>query len=220
MKRALIFGNTDFAEIASVYLRRDGGYDVAAFTVDQRYIDREEVVGISVVPFEHIVSSHPPEDFAFFVAVGFSKVNATRRAIFERCRALGYETPTYIHSTVQRWPETRIGDGCFIFEENVIQPFVSIGDNCVLWSGNHIGHHSSIGNNVFIASHAVVSGRCSIGDNSFLGVNATLRDGISVGNDCVIGAGALLLKDAVDGSVYKGSATIPYERSSAELRRF
>ena len=54
--------------------------------------------------------------------------------------------------------EVEIGENCFIFEANVIQPFVRIGDNVVMWSGNHIGHDSTIGSHCFIASHAVISG--------------------------------------------------------------
>ncbi|MBV8639523.1 MAG: acetyltransferase [Candidatus Eremiobacteraeota bacterium] len=219
MKRAVIFGTTDFAEVASVYLREDAGYDVAAFTVDQDYIDRESILGIPVVPFERLTELHAPGEVHLFCCVGYSRVNANRREVFERCKALGYEMPAYVHSTVIRRPETTIGEGCFIFEENVIQPFVSIGENCVLWSGNHIGHHTVIGNNVFIASHVVISGRCKIGDNCFIGVNATFRDGISIGSNGVIGAGSIILRDTEPEAVYRGQETPPHVRASHELRR-
>ncbi len=220
MKRAVIFGTTDFAAVAAVYLRHDAGYEVAAFTVDREYIEVETLYGTPVVPFEDLTRSHPPGTYAVFCAIGFSKVNAARRAVFERCRALGYRLPTYVHSSVIRWEETTIGDGCFIFENNVIQPFVSIGDDCVLWSGNHVGHHSRIGDHVFVASHAVISGRCAIGDGSFLGVNATLRDGVTIGANCVIGAGTLVLKDVPEETVLKGQATPAHQLRSHELRRF
>lgn len=218
MKRAIIFGTSDFAQIAYVYLRDDSDYQVAAFTVDRQFIVSTEQLGIPIVPFEDIERTHPPGDFAIFVGVGFSKLNANRRSVYEVCRAKGYALPTYVHSTVHRWPETTYGEACFIFENNVIQPFVSIGDNCVLWSGNHIGHHSRVGNNVFIASHVVVSGKCIIGDNTFVGVNATFRDGISVGSNCIVGAGAIMLKDAPDGTVFKTTATAPDQRQSSELK--
>jgi sugar O-acyltransferase (sialic acid O-acetyltransferase NeuD family) len=219
-KRAVIFGTTYFAEVALVYLRDDAGYSVEAFTVDGSYITEETMLGVPVVSFETLRDTHPPSDFVMFCAIGFSKVNANRRAVYERCQAAGYEMPSYVHSNVIRWKETTIGKGCFIFENNVLQPFVRIGDNCVLWSGNHIGHHSRIGSNVFIASHAVVSGKCVIGDNSFLGVNATLRDGITIAPNCVIGAGAIILHDTTEGAVYKGTETLPLERKSNELRNF
>jgi sugar O-acyltransferase (sialic acid O-acetyltransferase NeuD family) len=220
MKKALIFGISDFSQVARVYLRDDSEYDVAAFTVDQQFIEEPRLLDLPVVPFETIAQTHPPTDYAIFVAIGFSKVNRNRRSVYDRCVGFGYEMPTYVHSSVQRWPETKIGAGCFIFEENVIQPFVSIGDNCVLWSGNHIGHHSVIEDNVFIASHVVVSGKCRIGENSFVGVNATFRDGITVGPDCVIGAGSIILKDTIPSGVYKAESTAAMERRSDQLRNF
>jgi sugar O-acyltransferase (sialic acid O-acetyltransferase NeuD family) len=220
LKKAVIFGTTDFAQVAAVYLRDDAGYSVEAFTVNQRYIAEPSLLDIPIVAFEMLERTHPPGEFDIFCAIGFSKVNANRRAVYRECVVKGYRLPSYVNSGVRRWKETSIGDGCFIFEENVIQPFASIGENCVLWSGNHIGHHSVVGNNVFIASHVVISGRCTIGDNAFLGVNATLRDGITVAPNCVVGAGAILLKDTLENGVYKTAATQPHERRSNELLNF
>jgi sugar O-acyltransferase (sialic acid O-acetyltransferase NeuD family) len=220
VNKAVIFGTADFAQVAYAYLRDDSDYTVEAFTVDRQFMDNDTLLGLPVVAFEELVENHRPSDFAVFCAIGFSKVNASRRAVFEKCRAAGFQLPSYVHSSVHRWPETTIGNGCFIFENNVIQPFVTIGDNCVLWSGNHIGHHSTIGDNVFIASHAVISGKCSIGDNSFIGVNATFRDGITVAPNCVIGAGAIVLRDTIPDGVYKTVNTEAHERRSHELRNF
>lgn len=219
-KRCVIFGTADFAQVAAVYLRDDGAYDVAAFTVNAEFITSPELAGIPVVSFETLQSTHPPDRFDVFAAVGFSKINANRRFVYEQCKAKGYRMPSYVHSSVHRWPETEIGDACFIFEGNVLQPYVRLGNNCVLWSGNHVGHHSVIGDNVFIASHVVISGKCRIGDNCFVGVNATLRDGVSVGDNAVIGAGVILLKDAQPDSLYKATPTQPEERRSHELRNF
>ena len=218
MKKAVIFGTTEFAQVASVYLRVDGGYELAGFTVNEEFISDRTMLGLPVIPFENIEQTCPPAEYAMFVTVGYSKINANRRAVYDACKARGYALPSYVHSNVIRWNETRIGEACFIFENNVIQPFVTIGNNCVLWSGNHIGHHTEIGNNVFIASHAVISGNCRIGDNCFVGVNATFRDGITVGADSVIGAGVTLLKDVEPSSLYKAVATPPQERRSHELR--
>jgi sugar O-acyltransferase (sialic acid O-acetyltransferase NeuD family) len=220
MKRAVIFGTTDFAQVAHVYLRDDSEYSVEAYTVNERFITETSLLGLPVVPFENLKQSYPPAEFAVFLGIGFSKVNANRRSVYEACKAEGYALPSYVHSNVHRWPETTVGEACFIFENNVLQPFVRIGNNCVLWSGNHIGHHTTIGNNVFIASHVVISGKCTIGDNSFLGVNATLRDGVTVASDCVVGAGAIVLKDTIQSGVYKTVNTEPQERRSHELRNF
>src|SRR6185312_5103753 len=175
MKRAVIFGTTDFAEIAYVYLTADSEYAVDAFTVHERYIKSRTLLGVDVVPFEELETKFPASDYAIFVAIGFKRVNALRTEMYQLCKSKGYEMITYLNSKTSHWGHIEVGDNTFIFENNVIQPFVKIGNNTILWSGNHIGHHSTIGNNCFIASHAVISGHVTIGDNCFIGVNATFR---------------------------------------------
>lgn len=220
LRDVVLFGSADFARVAAVYLESDSPYRVAAFTVHERFRHTTELLGRPVVPFERILESHPPDRYAMFVAVGFSRVNAARREVYEECKRLGYDLITYINSKAVRWGEIAVGDNCFIFENNVIQPFVRIGNDVIIWSGNHIGHDSIIGDHCFIASHAVISGNVSIGESCFVGVNATFRDGVKVAPRCVIGAGALIMKDTAEGGVYAARGTWAMPKKSWELNRF
>jgi sugar O-acyltransferase (sialic acid O-acetyltransferase NeuD family) len=221
LKPVVIFGTGDFARIASVYLSHDSPYKIAAFTVNEEYMSEgEKLLGHDVVPFERIQELYPPDKYAMFVAIGFSKVNQARASVFEKCDEMGYELISYINSKATHWGEIEVGRNTFIFEENVIQPFVSIGDNVVVWSGNHIGHDSKIGNHCFIASHAVISGNCTIGDYCFVGVNATFRDAVTVAPRCVIGAGAIVMKNTKEGDVLATRHTEPFPRKSWELKGF
>jgi sugar O-acyltransferase (sialic acid O-acetyltransferase NeuD family) len=214
----VIFGVGDFARLAAIYLRDDSEHTVVAFAVDEQYIEAPEIQGVPVVAAERLRETHPPDRFKTFVAIGFSKVNRARAAVYDRLTSEGYECISYVHSSVHRWEETEIGANCFVFENNVVQPFVRLGNDVILWSGNHIGHDSAIGDHCFIASHVVVSGNCTIGERCFIGVNATLRDGIAIADDCVIGAGAVILSDTEPGSVYGATATETRSRKSWELR--
>jgi sugar O-acyltransferase (sialic acid O-acetyltransferase NeuD family) len=220
MADVVLFGLGDFARVARVYLEADSDHDVVAFTANERYVEASELEGLPVVPFERLPETHPPGRFAMFVAIGFSGVNRARREVYEQCRSLGYELITYVNSKADFWGELEIGDNCFVFEENVIQPNVRIGNDVILWSGNHIGHDSTIEDHVFIASHVVVSGNCRIGESSFIGVNATFRDGVKVAPQCVIGAGALIMKDTAEGGVYSVRGTEPLDKKSWDLRGF
>lgn len=116
----------------------------------------------------------------------------------------GYRLATYISSRAFVWHNSKVGENTFVFENNMIQPFVEIGNNCVLWSGNHIGHRTVIRDHNFISSHAVISDYCDIGEGSFIGVNATFNDYIKVGHSCVVGSGALVVKDAEPEKLYAG----------------
>ena len=219
-KRLVLFGTSDFAQLACLYFTEDSPWEVAAFTAHERYIVTTRVLDRDIVPFERLEATHPPDEYAVFVAIGFKGLNRVRTAIYQECKQRGYELVTYISSRATHLGHTRIGDNCFIFENNVIQPFVTIGNNVIVWSGNHIGHHSTIGDHCFIASHAVISGHVTIGESCFVGVNATFRDGVTVGPRCLIGAVALIVKDTVPKSVYPGPRTEPAAYTTDELRNF
>ena len=217
-KKLIIFGNGDFAQLAHYYFNSDSVYEVVAFTLDSRYINEATFCGLPIIAFEKISEHYTPKHYEIFIALGYSKINAVRKEKYLAVKALGYKIASFISSHATVLNEGRIGENCFIFEDNTIQPFVTIGNNVTLWSGNHIGHHSTIKDHSFIASHVVVSGGVEIGEQCFIGVNATLRDHIKIGDRCVIGAGALLLVDAEPEGVYIGTATERAKVPSTRLR--
>lgn len=213
----VIFGTSDFAQLAQFYFSRFTDYRVVAFTVDRDYLPESgEAFGLPVIPFEEAQTRCPPDSHDMFVAVTYLKLAQLRRDKFHAAKDKGYRLASYVsdHATVLN--DGAIGENCFIFEDNTVQPFVTIGDNVYLWSGNHIGHHSTIGAHSCVTSHVVVSGHVTIGERCFLGVNATLRDNVTIGDECVIGAGALILSDAEPGGVYVPAET---ERSRVPSRR-
>jgi sugar O-acyltransferase (sialic acid O-acetyltransferase NeuD family) len=219
MKKVVVIGAGEFAQVAAVYLTDDSDYEVAAFAVDEAYRNSDMLLDQPVVSLENLRSTHPPDRFALFAAAGFSGLNSVRARLYQRGKDWGYSFITYVSSRAMVSSHVEIGENCFVFEGNVIQPFVSIGNNCILWSGNHIGHHSRIGDNCFITSHAVVSGNVNVGPYCFLGVNATIRDGVNIGPECVIGAGALILKDTQPQSIYRGLASKPASVRSTRLKK-
>lgn len=218
-KRLVIFGTGEIAQIAHLYFSTDSEFDVVAFTVDSAYLVEPEFCGLPVVPFERAPELYSPSDHAMFVALSYTKLNELRRQKYDAAKARGYRIASYVSSRASVLNGGDIGENCFIFEDNTIQPFCSIGDNVTLWSGNHIGHHSRIGSHTFIASHVVVSGGVEIGEQCFIGVNATLRDHIKIGDRCIIGAGALILADAEPDGVYVGQATERSRVPSTKLRK-
>jgi sugar O-acyltransferase (sialic acid O-acetyltransferase NeuD family) len=201
----VLVGAGEFARIALEYFEHDSDRDVAAFSVERGYEVAGSIEGRPVVAYETLESDFPPEEFDVFVAVPASGLNRLRTRLFQDARRRGYTCATYISSRAFVWRNAEIGENCFIFENNVVQPFVRIGDNCILWSGNHVGHRTVVRDNVFVASHAVISGYCEIGAGSFVGVNATFNDRVKVAADNVIGAGALVTRDTEAGRVYVGS---------------
>lgn len=218
-KKLVIFGSGDIAQLAHYYFTEQSEYEVVAFTVDAAYLAEETFCGLPVIAFEEIAQHYAPDSHEMFVALSYAKLNEIRKAKFLAAKQAGYTLASFISPQATVLNQGKIGENCFIFEDNTIQPFVTIGDNVTLWSGNHIGHHSIIHDHCFIASHVVVSGGVTIEEAAFIGVNATLRDHITIGRKCVVGAGALILGDADPEGVYIGTATERARIPSTKLRR-
>jgi len=218
MDKVVIFGLGDISQIAKFYLENDENYEVVAFTIDKEYLKEDKIEGLPVIAFEELASVYPSSKFKMFIPLSYTKVNKLREAKFLEAKEKGYKFISYISPDATVASNSKIGENCFIFEDNTIQPFVTIGDNCILWSGNHIGHHSTIKAHCFIASHVVVSGGVEIGENTFIGVNATLRDHIKIGKSNVIGAGAIILGDTEDNKVYMTQSTEVSRVPSNRLR--
>lgn len=217
--KLVIFGTGDIAQLAHYYFTTDSNYEVVAFSVDSAYISNSTFCGLPVIAFEDVVKHFPPESHEFFIALSYTKLNAVRKEKYFAAKAIGYEIASYISTRATVLNDHKVGENCFILEDNTIQPFAIIGNNVTLWSGNHIGHHAHIKDHTFIASHVIISGGVQIGEQCFVGVNSTLRDHINVGDKCVIGAGALLLVDAEAEGVYIGAATERSRVPSTRLRK-
>lgn len=214
-KKLVLLGDGLFADIAYEYFTHDSDYEVVGFSVDRPYLRSEHKFELPVVAFDELAQHFDPATHSFFAAITYAQLNRLRQRFYEQARAMGYQPASYISSRAFVWRNVKLGEHCFIFEDNTVQPFVTLGNNVVLWSGNHIGHHSSIGHHVFVASHAVISGCCRIADHQFIGVNATLSNDLSVEPDCVIGAAALVGKSVPANSVVRGQVS----EASAGARR-
>ena len=202
-RKLIIFGSGDFADIAYEYFTRDSSYEVVAFTVDRTYLEETSRFGLPIVAFEEVEKAFPATEHELFAAIVYTDLNRTRENVCLRAKSNGYKLASYISSRSFVWHNVKLGEHCFIFEDNTIQPFVSVGDNVVFWSGNHIGHHSRIGSHCFLSSHVVVSGRVEIGDYCFLGVNSTITNNVRIGSRCWISHGTSVADDVPSGSLIR-----------------
>jgi len=216
MKNLIIFGNQQFAELASYYIENHmKDYNICAYTVHKKYCTDPSFHGLPLVPFEDLSISYGPDNYDLFAPLSGKGLNKIRESVYNQGKKMGYKFISYISPKATVLTE-KIGENCFILEDNTIQPFVEIGNNCVLWSGNHIGHHTKIHNHVFITSHVVISGNCIIEPYSWFGVNSTLRNGLNIREGSLIGMSACVTKDTEPYTIYMGLPAKPMGKSDDE----
>ena len=221
-KRLLIFGSHEIAILARFYFERDSEYDVVGFTVDDEFVDADQLQGLPLIPFSVIEREFPPQSTDMHVALSYQKLNRVRQEKYEQVRKLGYRLASYVCSKSATWPDLDIGDNCFILENQTIQPTVRIGNNVVIWSGNHIGHGTVVGHHTYISSHVCLSGHCSIGERCFLGVNSTVRDFVTIGDEVFVTMHAAVTANVDDGAIVigaSGETLAATDRRSRALKR-
>jgi sugar O-acyltransferase (sialic acid O-acetyltransferase NeuD family) len=216
-KQVVILGDSAFAEVAYECFTRDSEYEVVGFCVESAYLKRETLFDLPVVPFESLELYFDAGNVEFFAALVYSQLNRLRTRLYRSAKEKGFAPASYISSRAFVWPNVELGEHCFVFENNTLQPFVKIGDNVILWSGNHVGHHSVIEDGCFISSHVVISGFCRVGRNTFIGVNASLANNISVGADNWLGPGVVIGKNTDENSLFKSPEP---ELAKVGARRF
>jgi len=203
MKKLIIFGTGNIAELAYYYITEDTDYDISAFTVEKDHIKNNLFMEKPVVAFENIEDLYDPKDYYMFAPISAKCLNKFREKIYKLGKEKGYRFINYISSRATILTKD-IGENCFILEDNTIQHRVKIGNNCIIWSGNHIGHHSTIGNHVFITSHVIISGLCIVKDYCYLGVNSSLRDKIILEEGTVVAMACSIVKNTEGNSIYMG----------------
>ena len=218
MAKLVVFGVSQWAELAHFYFHHDSDHQVVAFTVDRQYVTDSAFKDLPVIPFDEIQASHPPSEFSMFIPLSFKKMNHVRADKYHEAKQRGYNLVSYVSSKATTWPDFKCGDNCFIFEDNTIQPFVRIGNNVVMWSGNHIGHHTTIRDHVMITSHVVISGCCTIGEYCFFGVNSSVRDETVVAHDTLVGMDVSIARDTTEYEIYRAPAAEPERVRSNQLR--
>ena len=177
------------------------------FAADKQFITSPSMLGIPTYDVQELHNFFGQTEVLLFVAVGGGRLNRDRTKFYTKFKEMNYKFASYVSSQAFVWYNVKIGENCFILENNTLQPFVEIGNNVIIWSGNHIGHRTKVYDHCFISSHCVVSGFCEIGESSFLGVNCTIEDEVQIASDNFLGASSLIQKNTDLNSLFQCKQT-------------
>lgn len=219
MEKVIVFGNSVFAEYIYFLLTEDSQYEVAAFTVDSKYMIADELFGLPVISFETVERDFPPAEYKMMVALSFQRVNKLREERYLQAKNKGYHFINYINSRAATYPNLDLGENCIILENSIIGPFVKIGNNVFVGSGTIIGHHAVIKDHCFISPGAVVLGGVTVGENCLIGANATVKEEVKIARECIVGSGVSLTKHTKDKEVYINQQAELLTKKSDELRQ-
>lgn len=190
MKNIIIFGANDFGRLLKYYIECDNdGRNIAAFTMDKRYIKENEFCKLPVIPFEDINKKFSPNNYEILIAIGNRKMNDLRKKIFMECKKRGYEIASFIHSSCKIHSKID-GEGNILLEDCLVYPFAKIGNGNLLWDHVLISHDCLVGDFNTFSSYADLCGYVKIGNNGYFGKHCIMNEHIIIADYTLVGAAA------------------------------
>jgi len=124
---------------------------------------------------------------------------------------------TFIHPTSMVARSAKIGFGCSILANTVINANVIIGNHCTINANCLIGHDTQMGDNNFIAGHVAMGSNNKMGCANFLGLNSTYNNYVSIGDYCFVGMASVVVKSLSNGAKVLGNPAKEYLKNIKPL---
>lgn len=205
-KKLLIFGSNAYA-VRMFYCFIDHyDYEIAGFIVDKEYKTCDEIENIPLYDTEYVLNTFHPNEYAIFIAIGYTKLNTIREAKYNLFKDKGYSFVNFIHPSAIIERNVKLGDNLFIGAFVYISFNVTIGNNVVIEASSDIGHDSLIGDHCNIIMSRI-AGYVTVKNNCFIGNNSAVKDKVTIGEYSVIGLGSQVNKNVNPYSVVHAALT-------------
>lgn len=124
---------------------------------------------------------------------------------------------TFIHHSATVARSSKIGNGCSIMANSVINPNTIIGNHCTIHSNSLIGHNNSLGSYNFIAAHNVIGSSSTIGDGNFFGLNSTFNNYLNIKDFNFVGMASNVIKGLDSNQKVYGNPAKEFHREIKPL---
>lgn len=125
------------------------------------------------------------------VAIGNNKF---REEVYKNAEEVGYEFPNIIDPSAYISPFAKLGKGCVILNNAVVQNNAKIGNGTILNSGVEAHHDSVIGDYCLIYANSVVRALTTVGKRVRIGSTVSISTGAVVADDADIEDGSVVKK--------------------------
>lgn len=209
MSKILIIGAKGFAgELFEAVMQRSPDADVTFFDsvsddLPGMFFGKYPIIRTTEAAAEYFRSVNR----RFALGVGTPEL---RSRFFREFIALGGEPETIISPFAKVGIHSnRIGAGCCVLTDAVVESNNTIGEGCLIHVGVLISHDVTLGDFCEVSPRANLLGAVRIGSNCTIGTAATILPGITVGNNVTVGAGAVVTKNVDDGQTVAGVPARP-----------
>lgn len=111
---------------------------------------------------------------------------------------------TLVHPSVNI-DSVKIGNGCIIHENSILESTVEIDDFVVVSSGSIICHETKVGKYTFISSGVRIAGLVNIGEKVTIFLGAVLAPRLSIESGSIVSAGSVVFEDIRMNTIVSGN---------------
>jgi len=154
MKKIVIFGNGQIADIMFSYFQTSNECKVVAFCVDDKFQLNAKYLNLPLIPISKLKKNYPAKDYYIFVALSYTQMNQRRKDKYNQIKKMGYRFASFVDLKSELPKSVKIGENVAILDAKCVQPFTKIFNNVLIWNGTIIGHHTIIKNHSWITSGA------------------------------------------------------------------
>lgn len=149
-------------------------------------IDGAEVVG----RISDLQRLHDEAGFdQLIVTIGNNKL---REDIYSKAKAIGYSFPNIVCSSAYISPHTKIGCGCVLLNNVVVQNGGRVGDGVLLNPGVEVHNDAFVDDYALIYTNSVVRALAHVGKRVRIGSNVSISNNVNVADDSDIPNGTTL----------------------------
>lgn len=112
--------------------------------------------------------------------------NAVRERIYDTAEKIGYDFPNLIHSSAYVSPYAKMGCGCVLLNNSVVQNGCTVGNGVLLNPGVEVHHDCSVDDFSLIYTNSVVRTYAKVGKRVRIGSNCTVCNNATVSDDADI----------------------------------
>lgn len=204
MRKLLVFGTGDFADVVSYVLETKLGRPIAAYTVHEKYLPASTYREKPLVAFERIREMYPPREYDAVVGMIGKHMFDQREQIFVQLRQMGYRIPNVIDPSACV-DTRRMGEGNIILANASIEAHCQIGKGNIIWQNVVMPHHNRLGSFNNLAPSVSLSGYSKVGNHCFVGNNVCLKNRVELSDYVFVGAGTYVAQ-----SIASKKVMVPY----------
>lgn len=194
-KKVIIYGSETLSKMLFYDAIGNNNFIIAAFTVDNDYLQGHELLGLPLVSFQEIHDLFPPDEYDMLALFnGYSRMR-DREKMYLKAKSTGYKLRNYISVRADIAPEIIMGDNNVIMGTTHIGFGGTMGNNNLIRQNVYLGHEFKLGNNNIITAGCNIGGHSEIENNCYIGLGVTVINHIKIEDESLIGAGSVVIRD-------------------------